>query len=575
MKAVVLAGGRERGFTPLAPQWPKALLPIANVPLLAHTLRYLAREGIRDVVVALNESARSVRERFRDGQPWGIFLQYATERVPLGTAGCLRDLQNLLGDETFVVVASLPFLDFSLAKLMATHRERLATITVSLTDTQLPGFAEKVVVAEDGVVEQIVSPYDQSEGTPIRTLGVYVVEPRIFRFIGRESFLDLKEQLIPKIRQAGCSVVATRVHGVGMRLDTLASYLHFSRRFLSDGVMGWSGDRPEEFIRLGTGVSVASSADLHGPVLLGDRSVIKARGRVEGPAAIGPACTIETDGVVVDSVLMEEAHVSEGARLQRCVVAPGCRVPRGKAFADQLLMRLDSRSRRAVVAVPFETRSNLFSPTVAQPGGAPTGDRRYRRAVKRALDLCVGALCLTVAAPVLAAAAVAIKLDSPGSVLFRQRRAGRGGLEFTMVKLRTMVADAEKLQESLADRNEVDGPMFKIGSDPRMTRAGRFLRRTRLDELPQLFNVVRGEMSLVGPRPLAMNEMQYNPAWRDLRLSVKPGITGLWQVEGSRKNTFQDWIAADIRYVEQQSLRLDLQILAKTAHEVWRTLCTR
>lgn len=144
-----------------------------------------------------------------------------------------------------------------------------------------------------------------------------------------------------------------------------------------------------------------------------------------------------------------------------------------------------------------------------------------------------------------------------------------------MIKLRTMVRDAEQLQETLADRNEVDGPMFKIGNDPRMTRVGRFLRRTRIDELPQLFNVLRGDMSLVGPRPLAMREMRSYPAWRDIRLSVKPGATGLWQVESSRKNTYQDWIAADVQYAEKQSLWLDLQILGRTLREVWRTLWAR
>ncbi len=578
MKAVVLTGGRERGFAPLTRNCPKALLPLANVPLLSYTLGYLAREGIRDVFICITDGVYAVRDRIPDGRPWGINLRYATERTLLGTAGCLRDLQPLLGDEPFVVAAGLPFLDFPLGKLVATHREREATITVALTDgPPASGFAERVVLGDDGMVEEIVSPYDPAEGTPTRTLGVYIVDPRAFQFMGRESYLDLKEQLIPRLRRAGLPVVAAQVAGVGVRLDTLASYLHFSRRFLSNGIMGNGNSHPERFIRLGASVSVSRSARLRGPLLVGDRSMIAERARVEGPTAIGAACTFLAGSVVVGSVLMEGAQVSEGVTLERCVVAPGCYVPRGKAFADHLLLGSNHHAQARLKAVHLDGRPDLATASGLSHSGAHPVSGGARRqwllqAMKRTLDLFLGTLGLVVGAPALMVAALAIKLDSPGPVLFRQPRAGKGGRKFTMVKLRTMFRDAEALQGNLADRNEMDGPMFKIGNDPRITRVGRFLRQTKLDELPQLLNVVRGEMSLVGPRPLAMKEMQYNPAWRDLRLSVKPGITGLWQVESGRKNTFQDWIAADLRYVEEQSLLLDLRILAATAREVWRSL---
>jgi lipopolysaccharide/colanic/teichoic acid biosynthesis glycosyltransferase len=127
-----------------------------------------------------------------------------------------------------------------------------------------------------------------------------------------------------------------------------------------------------------------------------------------------------------------------------------------------------------------------------------------------------------------------------------------------------MEENAEELQESLTARKDVDGPMFKMEIDPRVTRLGNFLRKTSLDELPQLVNVLRGEMSLVGPRPLIMSEMDLAPAWRDLRLSVRPGITGLWQVNGRAHIAFHDWIENDIRYVREQSLGLDLRILGRT-----------
>jgi lipopolysaccharide/colanic/teichoic acid biosynthesis glycosyltransferase/NDP-sugar pyrophosphorylase family protein len=582
MKAVILAGGREQGFAPLNRQCPKALLPVAKAPLLSYTLGYLAREGVSDAIVCVNEDTRSIRERFPDGRPWGLTLRYATERTPLGTAGCLRDLQHLLGGAPFVLIAGLPFLDFRLVDLLAIHRKREATITVALTDPQpTRGFAEEVVLGDDGMVEQILVPYGQTGGAGRRTLGVYIVEPWVFQLIGRESYLDLKEQLISRVRRAGFPVIGARVPGVGARLDTVADYLHFCHEFLSDGFMGWAkGDRLEQLIRLGVDVSVSASASLRGPLLVGDRSTVSAGARVDGPTVIGTACTIQPESMIVASVLMEGAQVSEGARLERCVVAPGCHIPPGESLADHLVLRPDDIRHRPSWAVRLRERPDLpFSSIVPRPNGTPVGGasrgQLLRAVLKRALDVCGASLGLVAAAPLMAMAALAIKLDSAGPIFFRQRRVGKAGREFTMIKLRTMVADAERLQESLADLNEMDGPMFKIGNDPRMARVGRFLRRTRIDELPQLVNVLRGDMSLVGPRPLAMEEMRYNPAWRDIRLSVKPGATGLWQVESSRRNTFQDWITADITYVEKQSLQFDLRILGETIREVWRSIWPR
>ncbi|MBX3346357.1 MAG: sugar transferase [Nitrospira sp.] len=177
-----------------------------------------------------------------------------------------------------------------------------------------------------------------------------------------------------------------------------------------------------------------------------------------------------------------------------------------------------------------------------------------------------GALAgLILVGPLLLLIAAAIKSDSRGPVFFSQKRCGKDGREFWMHKFRTMVPDAEQRQQDLKAKNSVDGPMFKLEEDPRITRVGKFLRKTSLDELPQLLNVLRGDMSLVGPRPLAYDEMKFCPTWRDARLTVRPGLTGLWQVKARNRNRFSEWIRYDLEYVRRRSLVLDLYILIRTA----------
>ena len=189
---------------------------------------------------------------------------------------------------------------------------------------------------------------------------------------------------------------------------------------------------------------------------------------------------------------------------------------------------------------------------------------------KRALDV-LGALSLLIcSAPVLALAGLAIRLDSSGPVLFSQLRCGRDGRRFRLWKLRTMTTDAEARKRALLHLNEMDGPVFKIRRDPRVTRVGRVLRRFSLDEIPQLWNVLRGDMSLVGPRPPLPDEViQYGPRER-LRLSVPPGLTGLWQVSGRSELRFEEWMRLDLEYVERASLALDVRILARTVPAVLR-----
>ena len=183
---------------------------------------------------------------------------------------------------------------------------------------------------------------------------------------------------------------------------------------------------------------------------------------------------------------------------------------------------------------------------------------------KRLSDVVGAGLGIAVLLALLPFVAAAVKLSSRGPVFFKQRRAGWGGRPFEMWKFRTMVADAEARKADLMGQNEQDGPAFKIKRDPRITRVGRFLRGTSIDELPQLWNVLRGEMSLVGPRPLPCSEADGCEPWQRRRLDVTPGLTCIWQVRGRSAVSFADWVRMDVEYIETQSLRADLKLIFLT-----------
>jgi len=251
-------------------------------------------------------------------------------------------------------------------------------------------------------------------------------------------------------------------------------------------------------------------------------------------------------------------------------------VPRSKLEA--VVGVVDAATR---AGVPITLLSDVFgdllpAPRVKRFGSlpalsfAPVHHPAAWLAVKRAVDVLASALLLGVAAPVIAACALAIKLSSPGPVFFHQVRCSLNGRLFRMPKLRTMVADAEQRRAELTDHNEMDGPVFKMKRDPRITAVGRLLRRYSLDELPQLWSVLRGDMSLVGPRPAIPSEVAAYRTAERRRLSMRPGLTCLWQVSGRNKIGFEDWVRLDLEYIDTWSLASDVSILLRTVPAVLR-----
>ncbi len=246
------------------------------------------------------------------------------------------------------------------------------------------------------------------------------------------------------------------------------------------------------------------------------------------------------------------------------------------AVSRSKLERLDSALRlcdeigvrsRIVLDLFGELRSRV---SMERIGGVPlltfstTPHDEAALLVKRVFDILAAGIALLTASPVLLIAAVLVRLSSRGPVFFRQKRSGMNGRIFTLYKFRTMVRNAEELKSQLAGRNEMDGPVFKIRDDPRVTRVGRWLRRLSIDELPQLYNVLRGDMSIVGPRPPVPNEVERYERRHRRRLSMRPGITCIWQVSGRSNVGFRRWMEMDLTYIDNWSLLLDLKIILKT-----------
>ncbi len=242
------------------------------------------------------------------------------------------------------------------------------------------------------------------------------------------------------------------------------------------------------------------------------------------------------------------------------------------SFAGGAVLRAPVPSATNAATWPEQWSSFLAGVLPAGPwyersGGRVAVDGAGYERTKRLIDLTISLALLPFVLVVLALCALAIRINSSGPVIFHQLRTGKGGRRFKMYKLRTMVRNAEELKAQMMHLNELTYPDFKITNDPRVTRVGWFLRKTSLDELPQLFNVIRGEMSLVGPRPTSFSAGTYS-LWHTARLEVKPGLTGLWQISGRSSLDFDDRLRLDIAYVRNRSVWLDLKIMFRTVHAV-------
>ncbi len=313
--------------------------------------------------------------------------------------------------------------------------------------------------------------------------------------------------------------------------------------------------RDHKGLRIAEGATVDRTARFIGDVIINADAHVGRQATVIGPTVVGRGAMIGRGSIVANAVVYDRAIVEPGSAIYHEVLV-NRQIPMGEIDPDDMQV------------LPDREDDGVFS--VVQGDAHETTRVERRRTMtlfaKRTIDIIASACGLVILSPVLLLTALLVRLTSPGPLFFIHHREGKDGKEFGCIKFRTMARDAHTRQRAMAEENESDGPQFVIARDPRVTPIGDFLRKTNLDELPQLLNVLLGQMSLVGPRPSPFRENQICGPWRRARLSVRPGITGLWQIcrHDRDQGDFHQWIHYDLAYVREMSVWLDLKILGYT-----------
>ncbi len=559
-KAVILAGGQGTNLSPLSSYSPTWMLPVLNKPLIEYTIELLRHNGFEKLIVSVSDE-KILSDSFEKSNFPDINIIYHGEDKPRGTAGALKDLKKYL-DEPFLVINSNIFVGkLSLNKFIKSHFDTGAKVTVGIyrdRDNSSNWSGENIAITKDRMVEKFhIIHSSMDRRSPWRFSGIYLFDPLVFRFINDKNYMDIKEQLIPSLQEKGLPISAYEIEDFHLSINNINDYMNTHRSLLVKGCYTESENKIEiaPDIWVGKNIEISPTAYLLGPILIGDGCNIKDRAQVIGPTVIGNNCLISEGVLVRESILWNGTSLLNRSRIEYSILGSHSIIPDEYCIKNMLVLNGTKLKDANLIPKNYNIQGILSTAINRQKVG---------KIAKRIMDVALSATGIILLLPLFLLVAIAIKIDSPGPVFYIQKRCGRGGKFFGMVKFRTMIANAEKLHKELIGENETDGPMFKLSNDPRVTRLGRIMRKTSIDELPQLLNVLKGEMSLVGPRPLIMDEMKFSPSWRDTRLKVKPGITGLWQIQGRSEASFHDWIRYDTYYVKNQSFWLDIKILFKT-----------
>lgn len=447
-------------------------------------------------------------------------------------------------------------------KVLAGFEADIVTVNV---EPELLGKREKFRLTAQGEVAGFRRLYsDSAEFAPVPADWPHhiIVKTNVLDRILTDYALPLSfHDFMEKCRSKELTLCTLNLGGTVLDLETKNGLLNFCRMIVGSLPPEQSYAKTKNCFKstvTNNNDKASREPRILGKVIFGKNVSIGPEAVVVGPTIIGHDVKIERGAVINSSIIGPQIRIPKSQLVQNCVVkGPQCNW-------KSLTRTNNNYSMQNTVVL-----SGLF---VKQGHHAADTFRNwpkfsYAKCFKRTADCFASLTVLILFAPIIPFIALAIKLSSPGPIFFKDKRQGLHGKTFGCLKFRTMVVGADKIQDKLRIVSQVDGPQFKMDDDPRINAVGRFLRETHIDEIPQFLNVLLGQMSVVGPRPSPESENTLNPLWRDARLSVRPGITGLWQICRTRQpmKDFQEWIHYDTKYVKNISLKMDLWICWQTA----------
>ena len=470
-----------------------------------------------------------------------------------------------------------------LARILA---EVPADVVAVNAESELLAAREKVRLTAQGKVAGFRRLYDDSAQLSFFPSDwphhLFIRAGILERVVEDQALPESFSAVVDKCRSGGLVLQSANVAGTTLDLETEAGLLSLCTAGLNRLPLGsrtpieldtgyWMLDtrtQPQRASRIEHRVSRIENREssdgagrpprLAGKVLLGNDVLMAPDVVIVGPTIIGDNTIIERGAVIESAIIGPQVNVPRNQLVRNCIV-------RGSQFRMKGQAESECGAPKQIPSYKMELERREYA--VRQRRIFRTWRAfSYARCIKRILDILAAVVVLVLFAPVTPFIALAIKLTSPGPVFYKDKRQGLHGKAFNCLKFRTMRTGSDRIQEKLRVVSQVDGPQFKIKNDPRISTVGQFLRDTYIDEIPQFLNVLLGQMSVVGPRPSPESENTLCPSWRDARLSVRPGITGLWQVCRTRKpeQDFQEWIHYDTEYVRKLSPRMDFWICRRT-----------
>lgn len=568
MKAIIVSIESGTDINILLKGHSKIMLPVANEPLISYLLSTLSFDTFDEVLIA-TEDARDeqvINDFLRQRRIFNKNIRWIKALAIRGIAGIIKDAEEFLKDSPFIVIDGNFFFNCgNLDKLLELESIPAGVPVVKVCVSPISGEKNSNIylkVSPDLTVSNFS--YDPGmDDTMYTTSGIYIFKPEIFRFIEDNGYVDIDEQLLPYLQVKGEKIYCLELGGFAQNVKTLEDYAQVNNFVLGKGMLVENNylKQLSDSIWVGRNVKLNPGASLAGPLVIGDNCTIDRGANIYGPTCIGANSHIYEDALIRESIILNNTSVEKDTSIEHSIVNSGNVIsPHHKLYSN---IYVDGKLDFYDLSIASDSEYQSYNITCDNFLHSVIKYKFYQF-LKRLLDIFISMFCITIFLPFAFLICLAIKLDSKGKVFYVQERCGLNGRNFKMIKFRTMVEDAEKTHPALVEQSDTDGPIFKLLNDPRITRVGRILRRTCVDEIPQFLNVFMGKMSLVGPRPLVAGELRFCAWWKEIRLKVKPGMTGLWQIKIGERHCFHEWIKSDLHYVRNQSFLLDLSILIKT-----------